>query len=174
MSVHEDVRWLPENDQENVAKERLVELMARYEDSLCRYLTVLVADREFALDCGQETFLRAYQNLRNGRPVNAAWLWTVGRNLVLGEFRRRRRIALDFDAWDDVMEPATGESDRSRATRRALEKLSREEREVLYLFTIDRFPTSEIAEMLGIRPTAVRMRLSRARERFRAAFGAQS
>jgi RNA polymerase sigma-70 factor (ECF subfamily) len=44
------------------------------------------------------------------------------------------------------------------------------DRELLYLFNVDRFPTAEIAAMLGTSPGAVRVRLSRARDRFRSSY----
>jgi RNA polymerase sigma factor (sigma-70 family) len=50
-------------------------------------------------------------------------------------------------------------------------KLSPDYRELLYLFIVDRFSTQEIAQILGIRSGAVRVRLTRARRRFQQALG---
>jgi RNA polymerase sigma-70 factor (ECF subfamily) len=65
----------------------------------------------------------------------------------------------------DAAEPA-----HIRKVRRALEQMPTADRELLYLFNVDRFPTAEIAAMLGTSPGAVRVRLSRARDRFRSSY----
>ena len=55
-----------------------------------------------------------------------------------------------------------------------LAQLSPQDREVLYLFDVAGFKTEEIGSMLGVRGTAIRQRLSRARERFRLIYGAEA
>ena len=65
-------------------------------------------------------------------------------------------------------------NDQRLAVQQALEKLSASDREVLYLFDVAGFKTDEIGDMLGVRGAAIRQRLSRARERFRTAYGSQA
>lgn len=67
-------------EHEYTAKDRLTDLMNQYEQPLYAYLLVLAGDREVAADCLQETFLRAYQNLARGKPVNGQWLYKVARH----------------------------------------------------------------------------------------------
>jgi RNA polymerase sigma-70 factor (ECF subfamily) len=55
-----------------------------------------------------------------------------------------------------------------------LAQLSPQDREVLYLFDVAGFKTDEIGAMIGVRGTAVRQRLSRARDRFRLLYGDES
>jgi RNA polymerase sigma-70 factor (ECF subfamily) len=66
------------------------------------------------------------------------------------------------------------ESAETHRVRMVLDAMPAEDREVLYLHIVDRFQTAEIAAMLGARPTAIRMRLVRARRRFRAAYEAEA
>jgi RNA polymerase sigma factor (sigma-70 family) len=60
---------------------------------------------------------------------------------------------------------------RDVTVREAMAQLSIQESELLYLHIIDRLKTAEIAQMLGVRPATVRMRLFRARVRFRQIWG---
>lgn len=90
----------------------------------------------------------------------------------MDEFRRRKRVQPDLDALQDV--PVHLRTDETLAVQQVLERLSPHDREVLYLFDIAGFKTDEIGAMLGIRGTAVRQRLSRARERFRLLYGAEA
>lgn len=154
----------------DAAEKQLVELMNRYQQPLVSYVSLLLRDHHLGRDVAQETFVRAYQNLCNERPVNARWLWTVARNLALNELRARKRRGGGEDVLEQTLDETTCESDEVRAVRQALDGLSAEDREVLYLHIVDRFQTEEIASLLGTRATAVRMRLVRARRRFRAIY----
>jgi len=55
--------------------------------------------------------------------------------------------------------------------RDAFSRLTAEDRTVLYLFAVEGLSGREIAERVGISPVAVRMRVLRARERFRMLYG---
>jgi RNA polymerase sigma-70 factor (ECF subfamily) len=144
-------------------------LLDRYEQPLYRFLLALVHDPDLAHDCAQDAFLRAYEALRRGKQINRQWLFTVARNRAMDEFRRRRHMHPDADTLDRV--PVIQATDRSLAVREALEKLPPLDREVLYLFAIAGFKTDEIGTILGVRGTAIRQRLYRAREKFRMVYG---
>lgn len=156
---------------ERESEAQLVQLMNEHERQIYTFLLTLVRDADVALDCTQDTFLRAYQNLSKGKPVNLAWLYTVARNRAMDEFRRKKRIEPTDEALEHQhVEHAT---DEVLAVQAVLERLSPQDREVLYLFDVAGFKTDEIATMLGVRGTAIRQRLSRARERFRIAYGSE-
>ena len=65
-------------------------LFERYEERLLAYLITLCGNRELARDLTQETFLKLAQRpprlLFGGRVQ--AWLFRVGRNLAIDQFRR--------------------------------------------------------------------------------------
>jgi len=148
-------------------EEKIVSLLGQYEAPLANYLRILLRDDDLVVDCAQDTFLRAYENLRVGREVNSQWLYKVARNRAIDDVRHRQRVRSLRELPENTAAQDHGESDRSKAARRALGQLPSDDREILYLFLIDKFSTTQIAAMLGIRAGAVRVRLSRARERFR-------
>jgi RNA polymerase sigma-70 factor (ECF subfamily) len=148
------------------AETALLAHIRAYERPIIRYLEVLLGDEDLALDCAQDTFLRAYHHLLRGRPLSPAWLYTVARNRAMDEFRRRKPLRSGDEAMERI--PADGEqAAHDAAVRRVMASMRTEDREILYLHTVDRFTTEEIATMLHIRPGAARMRLMRARDRFR-------
>jgi RNA polymerase sigma-70 factor (ECF subfamily) len=149
--------------------DQLVRLIDEHERAIYNFLLALVRDADVALDCAQDTFIRAYENLRKGRPVNAPWLYKVARNRAMDEFRRNKRVQPDTESLDLV--PVHEPTEHNLAVREAFSRLSASDREVLYLFDIAGFKTDEIGAMLGVRGTAIRQRLSRARERFRHVYG---
>ena len=160
---------MPETDAP--VDRQLVELMDAYERPLYNYLLALLRDRDIALDCAQDTFLRAYENLRKGRSVNASWLYTVARNRAMDQFRRQRKVQGEAETLEQIAvhEP----TERVLAVESVLAQLSVQDREVLYLYDVAGFKTDEIGSMLGVRGTAIRQRLSRARERFRLLYGTE-
>jgi RNA polymerase sigma-70 factor (ECF subfamily) len=119
----------------------------------------------------QDTFVRAYENLRKGNPVNTPWLYKVARNRAMDEFRRRRKVDPEMEKLEAL--PVHEPTDQVMAVQQVMSQLSPQDREVLYLFDVAGFKTDEIGAMLGVRGTAVRQRLSRARERFRLLYGAE-
>jgi RNA polymerase sigma-70 factor (ECF subfamily) len=165
-----EVRQVP--GAEAPIEDQLVQLMSEHERPIYNFLLALLRDADVALDCAQDTFLRAYENLQKGRPVSPSWLYTVARNRAMDEFRKRRRIHPEAEALETI--PVPGPNELNMAIQQVLDNLSPMDREVLYLFDIAGFKTDEIGEMLGVRGSAVRQRLSRARERFRHFYGAEA
>lgn len=149
-------------------------LVDHFSQSLFRYLVMLLRDSDAAGDCEQDTFLRAYEYLRRGKSVNSQWLYTVARNRAIDELRRRRREQADSAPLERQVAGDLAPSDRTQAVERALSRLSLDDQEVLYLAEVDGFTSYQIADMLGIKAGAVRMRLMRAHLRFRAAYGAEA
>jgi RNA polymerase sigma-70 factor (ECF subfamily) len=162
-----EVRRVPEEAVS--VDDQLVQLINEHERAIYNFLLALVRDPDVALDCAQDTFFRAYQNLGKGKPVNAPWLYTVARNRAMDEFRRKKRLQPEPEGYE--LAPVHEPTDRNLAVREAFALLSPADREVLYLFDVAGFKTEEIGKMLGARGTAIRQRLSRARERFRQVYG---
>jgi RNA polymerase sigma-70 factor (ECF subfamily) len=159
-------------DAQRSPEDRLVALMDEHERSIYTFTFTLVRDADRAADCTQDTFIRAFEHLRQGRPITTAWLYTVARNRAMDEFRRRKRVQVDSDTLHAL--PHYDKTDTSLAVNAVLEQLSPPDREVLYLFDVAGFKTDEIGDMLGVRGSAIRQRLSRARERFRVLYGART
>lgn len=150
---------------EGAIRDEIIELIDRCEKPLFNFLAVLLGDHAAAQDCAQDAFLRAYEHLRRGRQVNAAWLYRVGRNRAIDELRRRKRLHPNPERIEAIAGRDTDQP--SSPVRDALEHLSPDDREILYLFDVDGFEAREIGAMLGISRNAVHVRVFRARERFR-------
>lgn len=129
-----------------------------------------------ALDITQEAFLRLWRQWEAGGEsiVNPrAWLLRVARNLAEDHAKSafRRNGTLPPQSMNDVRSktPLPHESlERAETFARLhheLDQLPAADREILTLrYALD-YNTGEIAELLAINPTAVHMRLSRARQR---------
>src|SRR5262245_15411153 len=137
---------------------------------LLAYLARLVDDHEAAEDLCQETFLKALRSWARHDPAASpvAWLYRIATNTAYDHIRRRRRAALaplvEVDRLAQANAPRLDESD---GVRRALAQLPARYRVPLLLHTCAGHSLQEIADALGCSHAAVKMRLLRARERFR-------
>ena len=148
-------------------------LIRRYEQPICSYLLRLTGDPARAQDLAQETFLRAYQALCRGDHWEnpRAWLYRVASHLATDDFRRRRRLRwLPLSSVDGARPAAEDIEDltaEQMAVRSALLALSTKYRVPLVLYVCEGYSVAEVARILGLSLSAVKMRLSRAREKFR-------
>lgn len=130
---------------------------------------------DVALDVMQETFLRLWKQWHEGAEIAnpRAWLLRVARNLAedhaKSAFRRNGTQAphtMNGVAGRDALPLETmARAETFGQLRDELENLAPADREILTLrYALD-YSANQIAEVLEINPTAVHMRLSRARQR---------
>ncbi|MCE7985524.1 MAG: sigma-70 family RNA polymerase sigma factor [Caldilinea sp. CFX5] len=163
-----------DNNSPPAPAETVSVLFQHYAKPICAYIHSLVDDWELAYDLTQETYLRLYRT-RDRLPAvenQRAWVYRIATNLAINAVKRRKRFAwlpwskaherVDF-AWHDL--EAT--LDNQAAVQRALAQLAPEYRAPLVLYSSYDFSVREIAEALHLNESAVKVRLHRARERFR-------
>ena len=154
------------------------EIVKRYQRRVYGTAFRIVRRHDVADDVVQEAFLRAYQALGRfdlSRPFGP-WICRIAANLAVNHVRspQSREEALP-DAHAET--PAAGDGplggvlDREAHAElaRAMESLSPEQRAVFVLRVFEELSYKEIAEALEISIGTVMSRLSRARERLRAA-----
>jgi RNA polymerase sigma-70 factor (ECF subfamily) len=152
------------------------ELFARCERRVGSFLVQMVRDRGLAEDLLQDTFHDAFRArselvLASNRE---AWLFALARNRALGALRRRRRYAALLERLSPPR-ATVQDSDEVLALRDLLERhLDPDERALLLLRYLHGFDATELAQIVGISPEAVRQRLSRSRRKLIAASGAQA
>ena len=140
-------------------------------DDVYGYLLYFTKNWAVAEDLTSETFeaaLRKWRKFDPSRGTARAWLLAIARSTALDWFRadtRRRRREERAGAAD----PAPGETQSfgeelgfSPALEEGLQALSAGEREVVYLRIVLDLEGEVTARLLGLTPTAVSTRLSRA------------
>jgi RNA polymerase sigma-70 factor (ECF subfamily) len=152
-------------------------VMVRYQAPLFRYLRGLVGDHELANDLVQETFLRAYRaiNSLDDPGLLRSWLYRIAHNQAISALRRRRLInwlPLAFGQHVSVPAPDRGTLEAARV-QAALARVPAQQRAPLLLHLIAGFSYAEVATLLQVSEGTVRMRISRGRAAFRAAYGAR-
>ena len=152
-------------------------LMARYQAPLFRYLRGLVHDQEQARDLLQETFLRAYRAIGalDDPGLLRSWLYRIAHNQAYSVLRRRRLISwLPLAFGRNISTPAPEHGTIAAArVEAALEFVPVQQRAPLLLHLVAGFSYAEVAALLQVSEGTVRMRISRGRAAFRAAYGGE-
>ena len=145
----------------------LEELLETYGDQLYRIGLLLLKNREDTEDAVQETlykYMRKHPEFKDSGHAGR-WLMKVMinecRNIQRFRFRYVPLLIKDIPAMDD----------NDREVLRTIETLPYKDREVLLLHYSEGYTLKEIAEMLKISLSAVKMRLLRAKKSFAQAYG---
>jgi RNA polymerase sigma factor (sigma-70 family) len=154
-------RDVPPTTFSQVAEEHL--------DDVFGYLAYLTRDRAAAEDLSSATFekaLRLWERFDPRRGTARTWLLGIARTTALDWFRAeaRRRRREEAAALPERVDEAFAEG-LSPELEAALATLSAGEREVLALRIVLELDGEATARVLGISPTAVSTRLSRALKR---------
>lgn len=157
----------------------LDELIVRYQHRLMRYLLYLTGNREMAEDLFQDVWMRVLVRggQFNGQARFETWLFTIARNLVIDQRRKRTMCSLDelFEGGSDDDRPMSFEvaddeptpfdrmanlEDRERIAAVLLE-LDTLHREVLVLRFHEELSLEEIAKVTRAPLSTVKSRLYR-------------
>lgn len=153
-------------------------VFAAFRRRLFGYLVRMTRRRDVAEDLLQETFLRLAQHApRLAADTRlAAWLFTVAHRLVVSWARAqavRDQLAGDLPHGSTIGSPleALADSQAQLALERAFASLAPSYREVALLVGVEGLAPAEVAQILGLKPDAVRQRLARARAQLAEALG---
>jgi RNA polymerase sigma-70 factor (ECF subfamily) len=147
-------------------------LVGRYQDTLYRYAVGMVHDGDTAADLVQDSFVKAYTSLASCQdPARfGAWVYRILVNRCKDHLKSRRRhtVTLEEDtaAAPESDSPAQV-ADRSalgRVVERALATLPEAQREAFLMKHLEGRSYEEMAEMLDVSVSALKMRVMRARE----------
>jgi RNA polymerase sigma-70 factor (ECF subfamily) len=148
-------------------------VIRKYRQPLFQHAAYILKNYEEAIDVAQEVFIKA---LREKRFYDAefkikAWLYRVTRNLCFNMVRDRRRRSAILDSMpkkrkdDAVQDVMVFRSEQQQAMFEALQRLTKNHREILQLRYYQDLSYAEISETLDIALGTVMSRLSRAKRR---------
>ncbi len=149
-------------------------LVRRYQLRLYRLAVQLLGDHGEAEDVVQEAFISAWRQLPGFRGEAAffSWMYRIVTNRCLNTTRSRRptvpleELSQAPSAWEkDSPERAAAGSDLRVALQRALAGLPAGLRVCWVLREVDGLSYTQIADIVGASPDAVRGRIYRARTR---------
>ncbi len=164
-------------------------LVARYQRQATAIAYRLLNNRDDAMDSVQDAFIKAYEKLDTlSKPGRfRPWLMRIVNNLSLN--RRRSRALRRHASLDASVETDEGRSELNRPDTRAvspvsaasaeevreqiahaIEQLPDMQRQALVLFSIQKMPQKEVAELLGCSVEAVKWHVFTARKKLKERF----
>lgn len=159
----------------------LDELMARHKGALFRFIFRYIRNEADAAELTQETFIRAYFNIRSFTPKArfVTWLYTIASNLCrdyLGSRAYRnasRTFSLSVDRSGKTIElPVVTQrpdeiaqrDEHLYAVEAAIDRLPAKLKAALILTALEGFSHMEAAKRLGTTPKTIETRVYRARK----------
>jgi RNA polymerase sigma-70 factor (ECF subfamily) len=155
-------------------------LFETYHDAIYRYVLGFVKNSAEAEDLTQDTFLRAYRYGDSVRDPHAVrgWLYRIATHVCLDRLRQRKPlVSLDSDEGEGRVPPPVSDSlspldvserkETSACVQRCLDFLPDKYRAIILLHEAHSLTAAEIADLLGVTVTTVKIRLHRARRKLR-------
>lgn len=144
-------------------------LVRRHQDRLYRHARGMGLDHDTSLDLVQDAFVKAYTRLSECRAADQFrfWLFRIGRNLCLDYLKSVRRLSMPLSTLPDaenIADDNATDHELSSTLRTALEQLPLALREAFLLKHDAGYTYDEVAELTNASPSAVKMRVHRARE----------
>jgi len=168
-----EARWLEQARRGD--EQAFAELVEAYQRPVFNLCYRMLGEAGEAEDAAQESFLRAYSNMRRYDPARSfpTWLLSIASHHCIDQLRRRRLVVdslEELEPWEEPADQNPGpESAASRregrqAARALLSRLGPQDRAVVVLRYWEDLSTEEIASALSLTVKAVKSRLHRARK----------
>jgi RNA polymerase sigma-70 factor, ECF subfamily len=145
-------------------------LYERHASRVFAYCSRILGNRDAAKDAFQETFIRLYQKaVQNLGPLRVApYLYAIAHNVCITSIRsRKHNVPIDEYTLHDE-DRSLEHTERGELVRLAIELLPMDYREPLILHEYNDVSYADIAEIIGIPVSTVKIRIFRAKEKLRA------
>jgi RNA polymerase sigma factor (sigma-70 family) len=148
-------------------------LVDKYKESIYALAYSKLRNFHDAEDVTQEAFIKAYQNLRTLRQWDDfhAWIYAIASNLckdwLRAKSRRPDREFIEDQSAKSLNDYSPHENPAIEMLHEALDSLPETYQQILTLHYLGGMDGVEIAEFLGVSPTSIWQRLSRARSLLR-------
>lgn len=143
-------------------------LVEEYQSGVRRFfLNLTLGDEDLSNDLAQETFIKAYMNIRSFKGLSKfkTWLYRIAYNEYYSWLRRRHEELMEDDAPPDVLSNEVDSNDARMDVWTSMRVLSKIERTVITLFFIDDQPLKKICEITGVPEGTIKSHLSRAKSK---------
>ena len=158
---------------------RFEEVYKRQKHAVYGYLSYMTKDEDTAEDLAQETFLKVYLGLKGfkGDCSEKTWCLTIARNTFLSFARKKQPVLLEEGdmerleaGYERGPEEKLLEEEKAKLIREVLSSLNADDRTIILLRDYEKMTYAEIARVTGLSETVVKVRLHRARLRYRSRY----
>lgn len=160
------------NDYQNGNSAALVQLVKRWHKDFCKKAFFIVKDSEVAKDVAQESWQTIIKKLDSLKDASSfgSWALRIVNNKAIDVLRVQSRLTKtksELKKVYEIEEPHTENKELKNLLLRGIQDLTVEQRQVIWLFYLNEYTLSEIAELLKIKKGTVKSRLFHAREKLK-------
>lgn len=158
---------------------RFEEVYQRQKHAVYGYLSYMTKDEDTAEDLAQETFLKVYLGLKGfkGDCSEKTWCLTIARNTFLSFARKKQPVLLEEGdmerleaGYERGPEEKLLEEEKAKLIREVLSSLNADDRTIILLRDYEKMAYADIARVTGLSETVVKVRLHRARLKYRSRY----
>lgn len=154
---------------QSALKEIFLQSFDTYSDAIFRFCLVKTSSKEMAEDFTQETFMRYWRSLAEGKGMRntRSFLYTVANNLIIDWYRKKKTTSLEnlqeqgYDAPDTAGFSSEAQAELKEVLD-TISELEEKDKEVLLLRYVEGLEPREIAEILEESANVVSVRINRA------------
>ena len=136
----------------------IVQIIKDHKDGLMLYLNSFVQNIYLAEDLTEDTFVKliARRPRFSGKSTFKTWLYSIGRNVARDYLRKNSRVSTV--SVEDAMALISDETDivhnyirteRKCQVHKAMKRLNKDYRQVLYLVYFEDFQNEQVASIMG-------------------------
>lgn len=154
-------------------KQAYEELVGRYEKKLLRYAKRLIGNEHDADDIVQDSFIKAYVNLKgfDTKRRFSSWIYRIVHNEAINKIKSKKRfLSLEFPSFskklsytEDHIEKMNKKSIK-KLINKSLSKLDIKYKDPLVLYFLEEKSYEEISDILRIPLNTVGTRISRGKK----------
>lgn len=147
-------------------KEAFTEIIKRYEQKLLRYAKYITGDNNLSEDIVQNTFIKAYVNLKgfNTSLSFSSWIYRITHNEAINAIKKNKRCTVvEADVLSEALSSLDefSQDELKKMLRSCLENLPLKYSEVLTLFFLEEKSYEEISDILRLPIGTIGTRISR-------------
>ena len=147
-----------------------------YYQRVRKFILASVKNESAADDLVQETFIRIQENLKSIRDPEkiSSWIFSIAYHLCQDHFRTRKKSSTQEEIHDGLvnigetpLQKRLEQGEMSQCVQDKLRLLPETQRSIIIFADIMEFSQQEIADILGLTVENVKVRLHRARKKFK-------
>ena len=153
-------------------KDQFSQIYDQYIDKIYRFVYLKVNSQDVAEDVTSKVFIKAWKAFCEPNFVlknPGAFLYQIARNAVVDHYREKgRQKTVSVDAGQEIADPGTNAQDLAilsadvEVIKKAIQKLDKEQQDIIIWHYLDDMPIADIATLLGRPEGTVRVMLHRA------------
>lgn len=154
------------NSKKSISEKAFEVIFDRYSYNVNAYVRTVIRDVDDSADIFQETFIRFYNNLRNGAEITnlQSYLIKISRNMCLN-YKRDKKNNVEIEEFHKIVNEDTFYENQEllEIVMRALDLMDDKYKEAFVLKKIDGLKFEEVASILDLTLEGAKTRVNRAR-----------